>query len=53
MTPVGPIYAVDGLVCRAFLADLGGKAGALRLQARGCRGADGQWAVSDVKPFAA
>ena len=53
ITPVGAIYVADGQTCRAFLADIGGKAPARRLQGRGCRDASGQWAVSDLKPFGA
>ena len=51
MTPIGAVYEADGLICRAFLAEIGGKAPAQRLQGRGCRGADARWAVSDLKPF--
>ena len=51
MTPVGAVYEADGQTCRAFVAEIGGKAPARRLQGRGCLGADDQWAVSDLKPF--
>jgi surface antigen len=51
ITPVGAVYEVEGRICRAFLAEIGGKIPARRLQGRGCQGADGQWAVSDLKPF--
>ena len=51
MTPIGAVYEADGQLCRAFLAEIGGKAPAQRLQGRGCRGANGQWSVSDLKPF--
>jgi len=50
--PVGAIYEVEGQMCRAFLAEIVSKAQARRLQGRGCRAGDGQWAVSDLKPFA-
>jgi hypothetical protein len=53
ITPVGAIYVADGQTCRAFLADIGGKAPARRVQGRGCRDANGQWVVSDLKPFGA
>ncbi len=52
MTPVGATYAADGQTCRAFLAEIVSKAPVQRLQGRGCRTGDGQWAVSDLKPFA-
>jgi hypothetical protein len=49
--PVGAVYEADGQMCRAFVAEIDGKAPARRLQGRGCRGVDGQWTVSDLKPF--
>ena len=51
MTPVGLVYAADGQICRAFLADIEGRASGLRLQGRGCRTGDGPWVASDLKPF--
>ncbi len=51
MTPVGAVYDADGQTCRAFLAEISGRAPAQRLQGRGCREGQGAWAVSDLKPF--
>jgi len=51
ITPVGAVYVAEGQVCRAFLAEIAGKEPARRLQGRGCRGSDGLWEVSDVRPF--
>ncbi len=53
ITPVGAVYVAEGQVCRAFLAEIGGKEPARRLQGRGCRGSEGLWSISDVKPFGA
>ncbi len=53
ITPVGAVYVAEGQVCRAFLAEIGGKDPVRRLQGRGCRGSDGLWSVSDVKAFGA
>ena len=51
ITPVGLVYGADGQTCRAFLAEMEGRALAQRLQGRGCRTGDGPWVVSDLKPF--
>ena len=51
ITPVGAVYVAEGQVCRAFLAEIAGQEPVRRLQGRGCRGAEGLWAVSDVRPF--
>ena len=51
ITPVGASYVAEGQVCRAFLAEIAGKEPVRRLQGRGCRGAEGLWAVGDVRPF--
>lgn len=51
MTPVGFVYQSEGQTCRAFLAEIGGKAPGQRLQGRGCREGQGAWVVSDLKPF--
>ena len=51
ITPVGAVYVAEGQVCRAFLADIAGQEPVRRLQGRGCRGAEGLWAISDVRPF--
>ena len=51
ITPIGAVYDVEGQPCRAFLAQIGVGAPVRRLQGRGCRAADGLWAVSDLKPF--
>ena len=53
ITPVGAVYVAEGQVCRAFLAEIGGQEPVRRLQGRGCRGSEGLWAVSDVRPFGA
>jgi len=53
ITPVGAVYVAEGQVCRAFLAEIEGKEPLRRLQGRGCRGSDGLWSISDVKPFGA
>ena len=53
ITPVGAVYVAEGQVCRAFLAEIAGKEPLRRLQGRGCRGSDGLWSISDVKPFGA
>jgi surface antigen len=52
ITPVGAVYVAEGEVCRAFLAEIAGQEPVRRLQGRGCRGSDGLWSISDVKPFA-
>ena len=51
MTPVGAVYEADGQTCRAFLAEISGRASMQRLQGRGCRQGRGAWAVSDLRPF--
>ena len=51
MTPVGAVYEADGQTCRAFLAEIAGRAPMQRLQGRGCREGRGAWAVSDLRPF--
>ena len=51
ITPVGDAYAADEKICRAFLADIGGKTPSQHLQGRGCRDKAGEWSVSDVKPW--
>ena len=51
ITPVGSVYVAEGQVCRAFLAEIAGQEPVRRLQGRGCRGAEGLWAISDVRPF--
>ena len=51
ITPVGDAYAADDKICRAFLADIAGKALNQQLQGRGCRDRAGEWSVSDVKPW--
>ena len=51
ITPVGAVYVAEGQVCRAFLAEIAGQESVRRLQGRGCRGAEGLWAISDVRPF--
>ncbi len=53
ITPVGAVYVAEGQVCRAFLAEIAGHEPLRRLQGRGCRGSDGLWSISDVKPFGA
>ncbi len=50
-TPVGQAYPSNDSICRAFLADIGGKAAARQLQGVGCREKDGEWRVSDLKPW--
>lgn len=50
-TPVGGAYPSDEGVCRAFLADIGGKAASRQLQGVGCRDKSGEWKVGDVKPW--
>jgi surface antigen len=49
-TPVGDAYPSDDLICRAFLAQIGGKIPAHQVQGIGCRDKSGDWAVNDVKP---
>ncbi len=49
--PVGEAQAVDGLICRAFVSELGGSHPAQSLQGTGCRDKSGDWTVSDVKPW--
>ncbi len=51
MTPVGLVYEADGRTCRAFLAEIGGRAPVQRLQGRGCREGREDWLVSDLKLF--
>ena len=50
-TPVGQAQAVDGRICRAFLAELAGSLPGQQLQGNACREKAGDWTVSDVKPW--
>ena len=50
-TPVGNAYASEDGVCRAFLADIGGKAAPRQLQGVGCRDKGGEWKVNDLRPW--
>ncbi len=50
-SPVGAAYPSDESVCRAFLAEIGGKAAARHLQGVGCRDKAGEWRVADLKPW--
>jgi surface antigen len=50
-TPVGAAYPSGDDICRAFLADIGGKAAPRQLQGVGCREKGGEWRISDLKPW--
>lgn len=50
-TPVGEAQAVDGLICRAFISELGGSHTGQSQQGTGCRDKSGDWTVSDIKPW--
>ncbi len=50
-TAVGDAYPSDERICRAFLADVGGRVAGQKLQGVGCRDRAGDWAVKDVKPW--
>jgi surface antigen len=51
--PVALAYAQDGLICRAFEADIGGKVPARQVTGLGCRDKTGEWDVSQVRPLKA
>jgi surface antigen len=51
-TPVGAPFVVKDEICRAFLADLGGKLAPASLQGSACRNGPDDWVIKDVKPFA-
>jgi surface antigen len=50
-TAVGQAYPSKDAICRAFLADVSDKATARQLQGVGCREKDGDWRVTDLKPW--
>lgn len=50
LTPVGPAYASDSKICRAFLGDLKADSASKTVQGSACRTA-GEWLVKDMKPF--
>ena len=50
-TPVGAAYPSEDSICRAFLADIGGKTAPKQLQGVGCRDKSGEWRVGDLKPW--
>ncbi len=49
--PVSAAYAHDGLICRQFEAEIGGKAPARQMGGIGCRDKGGEWDVTDIKPL--
>jgi len=50
-TPVGHAYPTDGKVCRAFLAEVGGKDKEERLQGTACRERTNDWTISEIGPW--
>ena len=49
--PVALAYAQDGLICRSFEAEIGGKAPSRQVSGLGCRDKTGEWDVSGVRPL--
>jgi surface antigen len=47
-TPVGLAYPIDGKVCRAFLAEVGGNEQLQRLQGTACRERTNDWSLSQI-----
>ena len=47
----GDAYARDDRTCRAFAADVGGAAPLASVVGTGCLDKNGEWSVSDVKPW--
>lgn len=50
-TPVGHAYPSDGRVCRAFLAEIGGRESAEHLQGTACRERTNDWMLSEIGPW--
>lgn len=49
--PVGQAWAKDDLICRTFLADLGGSHPQRQLQGNACRDKGGEWRIGKVEPW--
>lgn len=49
--PVGKAYPENERVCRAFLAEIDLKGGDKSLQGTACADKDGNWTVTDTKPW--
>jgi len=49
--PVGKAYPANDRVCRAFLADMSLKATDKSVQGTACADKDGNWAVTESKPW--
>ncbi|KAA2242360.1 hypothetical protein F0L46_02555 [Salinarimonas soli] len=49
--PVGSPFVKNDLVCRAFIASLGGQDETKWLQGSACRPSGEEWTVQDVKPW--
>lgn len=50
-TPVGAAFPSGDRICRAFVAEVGGKAPARELQGVGCREKNSDWTIDDLKPW--
>jgi len=50
-TPVGHAYPSDGKICRAFLAEVGAKEPAERLQGTACREKSNDWTLTVIGPW--
>ena len=50
-TPVGAAFPSGDRICRAFVAEIGGKTTAKELQGVGCREKNSDWTVDDLKPW--
>jgi surface antigen len=49
--PVGKAYPENERVCRAFLAEIDLKNGDKSMQGTACADKDGNWSVTDAKPW--
>lgn len=50
-TPVGHAYPIDGKICRAFLAEIGGTEPTEHLQGTACRERTNDWTLSEIGPW--
>ncbi|MBM3562950.1 MAG: hypothetical protein FJX48_07315 [Alphaproteobacteria bacterium] len=50
-TPVGQPYPLQGMICRAFHADIAVNETQESLQGAACREKTAEWALTDVKPL--
>jgi surface antigen len=49
--PVGKAYPENERICRAFLAEIDLKTGDKSMQGTACADKDGNWSVTDTKPW--